>query len=316
MEIKIGVYLAFFLLTVKFSLVNAQFTEDQRKYNVTNIDSVETVLKKSTMIGDFTFINHSKDIYYDIYLDSPDFVLKNHGFSLRFRKRISQTNDTSYAFQLKSEISSVNSIRMEVEESDLSMYTFIQDSSVVTLIQLLEPLFDFAQTLQMTTEVRQNIQTLSEWISFKSEAPILPFQLLKNNSHSILTSLEIATLRPILVGKSQRTRYHGVIDESKGDMLIGNVEKNSLPRKNLPAVLQDNPTLNWIFEASLDYSVFSAFDKGPSILLTELEIENKFNPPAVGVEQINTLEKIIVPKFGLTKGKLSKYAHAIELLAF
>lgn len=307
---RVLLYLFFFQLTS----INAQLTEDQRKFSIQNYDSLYNQIASLSEIGDHSLLQHSKDIYYDVYLDTPDFSLKKNGFSLRFRKRITQTNDTSYCFQLKSEMNEVNSIRLEAEEDNLKLYQFVQESNQVSLISLLEPLFLFAEDQVLSNNIKQNIQTLNEWINFKFDAPILPFQLLKNNEKHNFSKAELIALKPVLVGRSERIRFHGVFNEEVNDSLTQIYGYNRLIASEVPERLKNKSGLNWIFEASLDKSIFYSFQNTKFIQLTELEIENKFNKPTIGVQLIDSFERVLLSKMKLDKGSVSKYAQAINAL--
>lgn len=309
MEITKNILLILFFLQV--TRIHAQLTEDQRKFSIQNNDSIYKEIESLSEIGYFLLLQHSKDIYYDIYLDSPDFTLKKNGFSLRFRKRITQNNDISYSFQLKSEMNEVNSIRLEAEEDNLELYQFMQGSNQVSLIALLDPIFSFAENQVISDDIQLNIKSINTWINFKFDAPILPFQLLKNNGKHNFSQEELIGLKPILVGRSERIRFHGVFNEAVNDSLTKIYGYNRLLENELPEHLKNKSGSNWIFEASLDKSTFYSFQNKKVVHLSELEIENKFNPPSIGVLLIYSFQKDLLSKLKLDKGSVSKYAQAI-----
>ena len=312
---EISKYILLMLFFLQLTSIHAQLTEDQRKFSIQNNDSIYKEIESLSDIGDFSLLQHSKDIYYDIYLDSPDFTLKKHGFSLRFRKRITQNNDISYSFQLKSEMNEVNSIRLEAEEDNLELYQFIQGTNKVSLIALLEPLFQYTENQVLSDVIQLNIQTINEWINFKFDAPILPFQLLKNNGKHNFSKVELLGLKPILVGRSERMRFHGVFNEEVNDSLTKMYGYNRLLENELPEHLKNKSGLNWIFEASLDKSTFYTFQNRKVVQLSELEIENKFNQPSIGVQLIDAFEKELLLNMKLSKGSSSKYVQAVNVLS-
>jgi hypothetical protein len=304
-----------FVLLIKLSCSYSQGIEEQRKYCVKNADTFEVSLKKDPTIGGISLLHHADDVYYDLYLDSPDFALKRNGYSLRFRKRISNENGISYSFQLKSEMVQVNGIRMEVEESDLSFYKFLQDTSIVNLTELIDPLFDFAETKTLTLEIQKSLETLKQWLIFKSKAPILPFQQLKSLNAVLFNDAMIGSFAPVLVGKSLRSRFHGVIDPEQNDSLYRSTIRNQIAFKELPKKLQENDTLNWIFEASLDKSQFVPLEENPrTIDLIEFEVENKFFIPERGAQLIDSFQKEAETIYNLGPVTKSKYAQAIDIL--
>ncbi|MFO0496246.1 MAG: hypothetical protein ACK50Y_11995 [Flavobacteriia bacterium] len=304
-----------FLFLIKLTFSHSQGIEDQRKYGVKNIDSFEVSLMKNPTIGGITLLHHSDDFYYDLYLDSPDFILNRNGFSLRFRKRISNENGISYSFQLKSEMLQVNGIRMEVEESDLYFYKLLQDTSVVNLTELIDPLFDFSETKTLTVEIQKSLETLKQWLIFKSNAPILPFQQLKFLNDALFNDATIGSFIPVLIGKSKRSRFHGVIDPEHSDSLHKATIRNQIAFNELPIKLQENIRLNWIFEASLDKSQFFPIEQNPrTIELLEFEVENKFFISERGAELIDKFQKEAEINYNLTPVTKSKYAQAIEIL--
>jgi hypothetical protein len=300
---------------LRFAFPQAQEIEDQRKFTIKNTEAFEICINDNPTIGGTTLLFHSNDTYYDLYLDSPDFILKRNGLCLRFRKRISAETGISYSFQLKSEMGLVNSKRMEVEESDLSIYQFVQDTEIVDLIEILDPLFCFADLKIWTEEILKNAQTLQNWLLFKAGSPILPFQQLISMNEQTFNIQTIGSFRPVLVGKSSRSRFHGVLDTTQNGSFYSSIPRNKIPFDRLPNMLQKNSNLNWIFEASFDKSEFISFDKFPkTTLLTEFEIENKYSIPETGTQVIDNFQKELEKIHPLITGKLSKYAQAANLL--
>ena len=311
---KTNIVLSFVLL-IKLSFYYSQGIEEQRKYWLKNAELFEVSLEKKPTIGGISLLHHGDDLYYDLYLDSPDYLLKRNGYSLRFRKRISNENGTSYSFQLKNEMVDVNGVRMEVEESDLSFYKFLQDTSIVHLTDLLDPLFDFVDTKIPTIQFQKCLEGLQKWLIFKSNAPLLPFQQLKSLNASLYSDATICSFTPVLVGKSKRSRFHGVIDPEQNDSLYKATIRNKIAFKELPIKLQENNTLNWIFEASLDKSQFVPLDQNfRTIELLEFEVENKFFISERGAKLIDNFQKEAEIKYNLTPITKSKYAQAIELM--
>ena len=121
MGIRFHISLSIFVFMT--NLVFAQ-TEEQRKYVFDHLDEIENFIRSSDSTEKLSTFHHSKYEQYDIYLDSPDFLLLKNKMSLRFRKQISETRKrpVTYTFQLKSEMEHLNSARMEVEETELDFY--------------------------------------------------------------------------------------------------------------------------------------------------------------------------------------------------
>lgn len=308
-------YLISFILLLKLSDFLSQGIEEQRKYIMKDAEAFETSLKINPTIGGITLLHHGDDTYFDLYLDSPDFILKRNGLCLRFRKRISMENGLSYSFQLKNEMRSENSIRMEIEESDLAFYQFVQDSEIVNLTDILDPIFDFADSKILSENTTKCLETLEKWISFKAGSSILPFQQLRSINDSLFSQQTICTLNPVLAGKSNRSRFHGVLDPTQNDSLYKLTIRNQKSIKQLPLTLQKNTALNWIFEASFDKSEFVLFDEHSEVIkLTEFEIENKFFIPETGTHLMDVFQEIAEQKYNLKTGKASKYVQAIQRL--
>lgn len=118
------------------------------------------------------------DTYEDIYLDTTSFDLYKKGYSLRFRKRTLVNNEISYRLQLKSEMTEISSIRMEVDEPELDFYKIKSNNTWIPLTTNLDQLFKHLDEKNNHTPSRETqtaIDLLNEWVRFKSTAPITPF---------------------------------------------------------------------------------------------------------------------------------------------
>lgn len=301
-------YLLFLFLSYS-CLGFAQGTEEQRKYKLSGDFEL---LQKTLKMGNFDPVqlkHHSEDLYYDIYLDSPDFLLKELGYSLRFRRK--HTNDSliTYSFQLKSEMQKEGEIRLEIEEKELEIYQVMIDSVWVGLKTVLDPIFDFTIASVGTVVPEKEITILQEWIRFKSNAPLLPFQALKALEPKTCTPAKVSEFTPVLVGISNRNRFHGVYMTKTSHPAI---EMNKIATSTKPEMIRNDPSLNWILEASLDQSKFrSIIHPERYAEFLEFEVENKYYDPEKGRKLLDVFETEATNKIGLTPSKESKYLQAL-----
>ncbi len=63
---EISKYILLMLFFLQLTSIHAQLTEDQRKFSIQNNDSIYKEIESLSDIGDFSLLQHSKDIYYDI----------------------------------------------------------------------------------------------------------------------------------------------------------------------------------------------------------------------------------------------------------
>ena len=183
-----------FILFSYFSLCQ---TEEQRKYAVENFQEFKSFILAPESNEPLLTHFHSKDVYLDLYLDTPEQLLLKNNFSLRFRKRILDATNTnnSYSFQLKNEMDSIHSIRMEVEEKELYFYFAKSDTGWIPLTDLLDTIFYNYENYgaNSSNSLHRAITILKSWITFKVNGAIAPFQKLLFLDFK---TDEIKTLRP------------------------------------------------------------------------------------------------------------------------
>jgi hypothetical protein len=289
--------------------------EEQRKYQLSKPDSVLKFIKSSGQLSGFSTYNHSEDTYFDLYLDTPDFSLAENHLSLRFRKRkFSSTLPASYGFQLKSEMENAGGLRMEVEETDLSIYRVQSDKGWIPLKSVLDIFFSQAEEntfLKDSPEIVQATQQLQSWIRMHAGGPVIPFQKISHLELKGLDAKSLQTLTPVMCGMVKRLRSHIFINPKTSP--IKNIPQNPLLPDGLPYFFIEN-NYNWVLESSLDYASFYPLieAKIPKVELCELEVENKYAVKSTGTELMNIFEKGLKEKFGVTNGMDSKYLQSLK----
>lgn len=312
MGIRIYSFICFIFF---YSSALAQF-EEQRKFAVENFDSIKHFIKNSENTNSLSTHFHSEFIYYDIYMDTPDFKLFQEGYSLRFRKRtrVGHDKEVSYTFQLKSEMNSPLGIRMEVEEPELSFYEIYSDSKLFPLTNVLDSIFHLVSKRTPTKYpiLQNSLELLCIWIKFKSESPISPFQKLLYLE--VLNTQEIKSLIPVVCGISRRYRSH--IFTNIPQNKVFDLPQNRIKRNNLPSFFNENKHYNWLLESSLDNSRFFDLRPGINVLLNikELEVENKYFMPEKGTKVLSAFEKDLARMFNLKAKKESKYKQAVTTI--
>ena len=290
-------------------------TEEQRKYAIENFEEFKSFIFSSVNDEPLLTHFHSKDIYIDLYLDTPDKLLYKNKLSLRFRKRIlDSTNAKSkynYAFQLKNEMDTLNAIRMEVEEKELDFYFVKSDNGWIPLTNVLDTIFlhfeNYSESHSSTT-IQNAISLIESWIQIKTNAPIAPFQKLL---HLGIKSNDIQKLAPIVFAKSIRYRSHVYsVYDSKMPL-----EKNKVMIDKLPLFFQVNSEYNWLLESSLDSTVFFKTVGNSTInaSILEYEVENKYYLTNIGSEILSAYGNFLTVNFALSLKTDSKYRQAIKM---
>ena len=314
MNINNHIYILFFTLLLTATLAFSQ-TEEQRKYVFENNHEIENFILSSGTTEALSTHFHSEYTYYDIYLDTPDFLLLRTKLSLRFRKRITddKKRPITYGFQLKSEMDSLNSVRMEIEETELDFYMVKSDTGWVPLPTLLDSLFEHYDKHPDQPEsenIVKTIQLIESWIQFKAEGAIAPFQRLR---HLGFVIREIQSLRPVTCGKTIRRRSHIYASAEQSEQL--NLERNRKKTGDLPKFFKKNPGHNWLLESSLDLAVFYPLytSKEHVARISEYEVENKFFQPEIGRQVLEIYEAELIAKFRAIPKMDSKYKQAMDL---
>lgn len=286
-------------------------TENQRKYAINDAEEIQDFILSSGKTQKLSTHFHSKDSYYDLYIDTPDFLLKKERLSLRFRKRISGKKIT-YGFQLKSEMDSLNSVRMEVEETELDFYQVKSKGTWISLTEVLDTVFKHVEkrpNQKPSENVAHAFELIDNWIQFKAGGAIAPFQKLLYLKVSLQ---EIQSLAPVTVGKTVRKRSHIYATSAQSEML--ELKKNRVKADKIPTFFKKNKDHNWLLESSLDQAIFYPLypSKYTQAQILEYEVENKYYLEDVGVNVLNVYEQQLRNKFGAESKLDSKYQQALQ----
>ncbi len=304
MAIKISVlFLLSFLANISFCQ-----TEVQRKYSIGEPNELLKFVTSSGQADSIFTQFHSKSIYYDVYLDTPDKLLLKRGLSLRFRKRIIDSiAEPSYSFQLKSEMLSANMARMEVEEKELSFYLLKSEFGWISMTSVLDSIFHPLEKGSVdlsSTALNKQLLMIELWIQFKAGGAVSPFQKLLNNGFLLD---DIKQIKPVIYGKSIRYRSH--VYSNVANELVS--EKNRIRQNELPVYFQENDGSNWLLESSFDLSTFYKINEPLRVIsITEFEVENKFFKVEEASKVLSIFEKYLEEKFDVTVKLDSKYKQA------
>lgn len=304
--------LALVLLSI-FPLAFAQ-TENQQKFRVDDYEGLELFIRNSQSTASLSTHFHSDDTYYDLYLDSPDFFLLKNGMSLRFRKRVpgNTKKAPTYAFQLKSEMDSLTSIRMEVEETELDFYMLKSGEKWIALSELLDSIFFYIEQTPeqpLTPKTTAAFDLLHRWIKFKAGGAIAPFQKLLFLGFSLE---EIQSLRPVTSGKTRRMRSHIYSTSNQSEML--DIAQNRIKANKLPKFFKKKAENTWLLESSLDRAIFYPMYPGKirQAQIFEYELENKYYLEEEGERLRRIYAAELSNRFSLTAKLDSKYRQAID----
>lgn len=306
----------FFCLTY---LVWGQGVEIQRKYTTEQISQLRDFVLSSKEVNEFHTFNYASYVYFDLYMDTPEYTLLKKGFSLRMRKKCMGDEGCFYTFQLKSEMTSGEGVRMEIEEPELDFYKLVHQGEETNLAHLLNLLFQQFQSAKNKSDLENYADILSsiqEWISIKANAPIAPFQKLKFLYPDLFTAEKIRSLAPKMIGESHRHRGHVYVGPEYGMKKFGAPLRNVKRGDDEPVYFKENSDKYWVIESSLDSSVFyplfpSSLDH---VLVQEYEIENKYEVDSIGMIVLNEFEKEMRERFALRKTVQSKYVQSINQL--
>ena len=211
--------------------ISAQ-VEEQRKYIFSNADSIHAFIRSSGTLNGLSTHFHSEDVYYDLYLDTPDFSISQNHLSMRFRKRTMGNNIVTYTFQLKSEMETAGGLRMEVEETELNFYKVKTEEGWVSLPTVLDVFFSQLEKNSVdpkSPKIQLATQQLQTWIRDNVPGPITPFQKLAHLKMKGLETEALKTLTPVLYGSSRRLRSHVYIDRETSTETFKNIPQNVPP---------------------------------------------------------------------------------------
>lgn len=268
--------------------------EEQRKYSPTT----KIVFPKDRFsLGDFRL--HPHDVYYatDIYFADKGERLIQAGLGLRLRKVQKGQQAAQYVLQLKTEMESPGSPRVEEEDRDLAQ----QKIEGVSIISIIDRISDSKKISDLDARL------LNAWMERKSASSLAPFQELRRRK------IPTKDLMPVLFGLSNRQRYHVLVDRKEKIselIMLQDSEKNPLL---VPTVFSSNSQWIWLMEASWDDSQFYHHTGlGSSLSIQELEVENKYRPREMGTKLMNRLEAQLIPRFQFSLGRESKFIRAYK----
>ncbi len=295
----------------------AQGTEEQRKYLIKDEKALLNFINSSEQLEGLSLFNHSQYTYFDLYLDTPDFDLYKNKLSLRFRKRIFSDTLVTYGLQLKSEMETYSSVRMEIEEKELGFYRVKTDKGWVELPKILDVIFSQIQNNKFdisSVEFQQALSSIQKWIQLNAESTISPFQKIAFLKLKGLGTEKIVTIKPMIVGSEKRIRSHIYIDPAKTIIELRNMPMNSLELSTVPDFFKKNNSFNWILETSVDSAVFYSLFKTnkTQVEIFEFEVENKYFLHEKGTEIMNLFEKNLKSNFQMENLMDSKYRQSIK----
>ncbi|MES2285902.1 MAG: hypothetical protein V4547_09465 [Bacteroidota bacterium] len=302
---------------ISSNMLLAQGTEEQRKYLIKDEKALLNFINSSGQLEGLSLFNHSQYTYFDLYLDTPEFDLYKNKLSLRFRKRIFSDTLVTYGLQLKSEMETYSSVRMEIEEKELGFYRVKTDKGWIELPKILDVIFSQIQNNKFdisSVEFQQALSSIQKWIQLNSGSTISPFQKIAFLKLKGLGTEKIATIKPMIVGSEKRIRSHIYIDPAKTIIELRNMPMNSLELSTVPDFFKKNNSFNWILETSVDSAVFYSLFKTnkTQVEIFEFEVENKYFLHEKGTEIMNLFEKNLKSNFQMENLMDSKYRQSIK----
>jgi hypothetical protein len=301
-------------------------TEEQRKYVFSSITPEFIQMINSGKVEGLSTKKHSDYTYTDIYLDTDNLDLYKNNLSLRIRKRNFGDGSVEFGMQLKSEMLTNGQARMEVEEKELNFYNIVlADNTKVKLQDELNIIFEqFLKIIDSNPNVQvkndpilsEKIDNIKTWIRFKLNAAIAPFQ--KLNRVKSISKANLLTLKPVLIGKSNRQRVHVYINRKDTTDDLVSFPASLRELSSTPTILRDL-NLIWTMEASFDSAKFYPLT---SILsnnsnyhqINEFEVENKFLPNANSEVVMDKFEAGLMQKYKAKVNLESKYKQSINSL--
>lgn len=311
------VILALLGVGISLNLTSKEF-EEQRKYIATSEShKLEQLFSSGGQLNGMQMVKHAVYQYYDIYLDTSDWLLFKEGYSLRLRRRAFEDGTVEYGFQLKSEMTHVGALRMEIEEVDLVKYYQIEKVKLTKLIDQLIGDLDIhlqanpTRAYQVPSGSAEAVGMIIKWIHFKLGAAVGPFQELRQLFQSI------HSLKPVIIGRSNRVRSHIYVDPKRTIRRLEDLAPSLKPAVSIPPTVPAGTI--YIMEASYDHANFYSLDdvgQGGLAMaaIVEFEIENKYAPAAIGSELLGQFEHDLTAMFPVKTGLESKYWQAIQIL--
>lgn len=297
-------------------------TEEQRKYVFNGDTSKFEAFMSGGVLDGLSSKNHSEYTYTDIYIDTENLDLYKNNLSLRLRKRDYGDGTTEYGIQLKSEMLNHGDIRMEVEEDELNFYQVVHEGQVYSLQKTIDAMIaqflkvseNATRSTVLTQDSEMNVlnERLLSWLRFKVNAAIGPFQKL---NRLLKDKANLATIRPMLIGMSKRSRSHIIIDKKNTTEDLVNIAQNSRSSADIPSdIAQEH--LVWVMETSLDsakfYSLYNKYAHKVEATIHEYEVENKYRPDEVGTKIMNKFESSLIRSFKAQSNLESKYRQSMN----
>lgn len=312
-------FIASLTLLLSLAVAHAQ-TEEQRKYIFADLnESTLRTVDGEAVINGLTIKKHSVYEYFDLYLDTAEFDLLKMNLSLRIRKRDYGNGTIEYGMQLKSEMLKTGDIRMELDETELDYMQVFYRGHVIKLQNVLAAIYENFQAKLATGEavdlasdpdMQENLNILKTWLAFKANSAIAPLQKLRQ----LKLSLEKRqTLRPVILGRSVRTRSHVFIDRKNTTDDLREFAASTRPEIEIPAGVKSQDKV-WTMEASFDRAQFYRVDAPGKHLINEFEVENKYLPHENSRELLSRFEDGLISELAAEVNLESKYLQTMKAL--
>jgi hypothetical protein len=309
-------FLIFLFLISSFSAL-AGSQEEQRKYIFDNIDSRLSTFVKEGKLKGLKVLGHSVYNYYDLYLDTDERDLFNKNLSLRLRKRFFADGSIAYGIQLKSEMLNNGDVRMEVEEDELKFFKIFHNNVIYSMTNIMTEMFDYFEQktsdnenvhFQSDAYMQERVDIISTWTHFKIKSSIAPFQKLIRSGINLE---KLKTLKPVMIGKSIRSRSHIYIDRSDTNQELKTFNQSLRSQLETPDLVRGTDKI-WTMESSLDRARFYPLQIQKNFHeINEYEIENKYLP-LIGVERLfKQFETGLIETYGAQINLDSKFRQSM-----
>jgi hypothetical protein len=310
----------FYLFYILTSLAFAQ-TEEQRKYIFPQMtEELQILLNRGAVVNGLSVKQHSVYDYMDIYLDTEDLDLYHHQLSLRFRRRVYPDGKKQFGMQIKSEMTVVGAVRMEIEEDELDFYQIYHEGNVYSLQETLDKIFEeYLLATKQNEEadlhshagIQEQIMILKTWLSFKVKSALSPMQKL---NRVVKDEKRLKTLRPVVMGRSLRTRSHIYIDKNSTTPELSSFKPSTRISSETPELIRGDRYI-WTMEASFDQARFySLISKTSSHPIREFEVENKYLPHEGARSLFIPLETGLIQDYKAMINLESKYRQTIKAM--
>lgn len=315
----------------------AHDVEDQRKYEFSKGHDTLKDLSTTSDIDGFKITQHGQFDYADIYVDTDNLLVYGAELSVRFRKAVTGSA-TTYKIQVKSEKQQAADVRVEVDDdaiADNKVKVNVDgkgDGDKKTMHEWLDPLFAMAKAGKVdvsSKEYRQGAEAIRQWLDTdgRDTPPVKKLKELLGAKDAD----KVKHLRPILIGDSNRTRFHIYADgQPSQNPVLNGIAPNQMSQAALaadgPFFLQPgHQKFVWLMEGSYDRSTFVPAEPPDEVkdrkqhatdatYVEQLEVENKYRPLDDGTVFMDAFEKALQKKLGGHTVVDSKYANAVDAL--